>query len=187
MTKKSLGHIAEGTNFKNALLGVLPNRARRRVRRARFFRSISGGKTIPPVRKSPGKSADFQISAALFPFHENPQIFMVRVKILFDTQGRGGVYVALGFSGAQAEEKQFRPSGNRPENPGIFRFPQSSPPSMKIRRFSWCVSKSLLTRKTSLRRIAEGNRNLPLIFLSVQDMRPEPWDLPKGSRLRPAW
>ena len=32
------------------------NRARRRVRRARFFRSASEGKTIHPVRKSPGKS-----------------------------------------------------------------------------------------------------------------------------------
>ncbi len=62
------------------------NRARRRVRRARFFRSTSEGKTIPPVRKSPGKSADFQISAVLFLLHENPQIFMVRVKIPFDTQ-----------------------------------------------------------------------------------------------------
>ena len=41
---------------------------------------------------------------------------------------RGGVYVALGFSGAQAEEKQFRPSGNRPENREIFRFPQLSSP-----------------------------------------------------------
>ena len=66
---------------------------------------------------------------------------MERVKILFDMQKepslwaalrlskkpvgrpfpieRGGVYVALGFSGAQAQEKQFRPSGNRPENPQI--------------------------------------------------------------------
>ncbi len=47
---------------------------------------------------------------------------------------------------AQAEEKQFRPSGNRPENPQIFRFPQSFSPSMKIRRFSWGASKSFLTR-----------------------------------------
>ena len=67
-----------------------PNRARRRVRRARFFRSTSEGKTIPPVRKSPGKSRDFQISAGFLPFHENPQIFMERIKILFDTQGRVG-------------------------------------------------------------------------------------------------
>ncbi len=72
---------------------------------------------------------------------------MVRVKILFDTQGRGGVYVALGFSEAQAEEKQFLPSGNRPENPEIFRFPQLPSPSRKIRRFSWSVSKSFLTRR----------------------------------------
>ncbi len=112
-----------------------------------FFRSASGGKTIPPVRKSPGKSRDFQISAVLFPFHENPQIFMVRVKIPFDTQGRGGVYVALGFSGAQAQEKQFRPSGNRPENPQIFRFPQTSPSSMKIRRFPWRLPKDFDTQR----------------------------------------
>ena len=46
------------------------------------------------------------------------------------------------FSGAQAQEKQFLPSGNRPENPEIFRFPQSFSPSMKIHRFSWSVSKS---------------------------------------------
>ena len=59
---------------------------------------------------------------------------------------RGGVYVALGFSGAQAEEKQFRPSGNRPENPGIFRFPQISSSAMKIRRFSWSVSKNFDTQ-----------------------------------------
>ena len=85
---------------KKALWGEAhPNRARRRERRARFFRSISAGKTIPSVRKSPGKSGDFQISAGLFPFHENPQIFMERVKF-FDTQGRGGVNVALGFSEA---------------------------------------------------------------------------------------
>ena len=42
----------------------------------------------------------------------------------------------------QAEEKQFLPSGNRPENPEIFRFPQLPSPSRKIRRFSWSVSKS---------------------------------------------
>ena len=33
---------------------------------------------------------------------------------------RGGMYVALGFFGAQAQKKQFRPSENRPENPQIF-------------------------------------------------------------------
>ena len=58
-----------------------PNRARRRVRRARFFRSESVGKTIPSVRKSPGKSGDFQISAGFLLIHENPRIFMERVKI----------------------------------------------------------------------------------------------------------
>ena len=52
---------------------------------------------------------------------------------------RGGVYVALGFFRGQAKEKQFLRAGNRPEN-RIFRFPQSF--SMKIRGFSWSVSKS---------------------------------------------
>ncbi len=63
----------------------------------------------------------------------------------FDTQGRGGVYVALGFSGAQAEEKQFLRSGNRPENREIFRFPQGFSSSMKIQGFSWSVSKGFDT------------------------------------------
>ena len=61
---------------------------------------------------------------------------------------RGGMYVALGFSGAQAQEKQFLRSGNRPENREIFRFPQSFSPSMKIHRFSWSVSKSFFDRQT---------------------------------------
>ena len=94
---------------------------------------------------------------------ENPQIFRFPLasspsmkihrfswcvsKSFFDTQGRGGMYLALGFSGAQAQEKQFLRSGNRPENREIFRFPQPSSPSMKIRRFSWCVSKSFFTRR----------------------------------------
>ena len=69
---------------------------------------------------------------------------MERVKE-FDTQGRGGVYVALGFSGAQAQEKQFLRSGNRPENREIFRFPQGSSSSMKILGFSWSVSKDFDT------------------------------------------
>ena len=82
---------------------------------------------------------------------------------------RGGVYVALGFSGAQAEEKQFRPSGNRPENREIFRFPQLFSPSMKIHRFSWSVTKSFFdTQKPAVANATAGFRPLTNPCIQIQ-------------------
>ena len=52
-----------------------------------FSQSASGGKILPSVRKAPGKSIDFQISADFFLRNENPQIFIASVKKpFFDTQ-----------------------------------------------------------------------------------------------------